>query len=138
MPNLIHSLDASNIHLLIEELLNEDINISLYTIHDCFAATANTMNTIEKLVKKAFIKIYFSDTPYLQKMHNSLIDQIKSYATSVRKDFITGKEFITINVGDFNQEVEEIELPQIPDSFLSEKNVKIFMKGILSSPYFIN
>jgi len=31
MPNLVHSLDASNIHILCEKLNNQP----LYTIHDC-------------------------------------------------------------------------------------------------------
>jgi len=55
MPNLIHSLDASNIHLLCEKLKD----IPLYTIHDCFASTPNNMEVIEKMVKFAFIEIYF-------------------------------------------------------------------------------
>ena len=34
MPNFIHSLDASNVHLLINYLSKKD-NIYFYTIHDC-------------------------------------------------------------------------------------------------------
>ena len=54
MPNFIHSLDASHIHLLInniEQLKIKDLN--LYTIHDCFATDAKTMAILELLVKRA-------------------------------------------------------------------------------------
>ena|SRR5882672_263586 len=40
MPNLIHSLDASNVYLLVKIILQLNIaNLhNLYTIHDCFAS----------------------------------------------------------------------------------------------------
>ena len=75
MPNLVHSLDASNIHLLIDYLKNEP----LFTIHDCFASTPNNMSKMELMVKNVFIKIYLADSNYLEKMHNNFIDQINSY-----------------------------------------------------------
>ena len=59
MPNFIHSMDASNIHLLIDLLIYDKYYIQLYTIHDCFASTINNMKYIEKYVKLAFIKLYF-------------------------------------------------------------------------------
>jgi DNA-directed RNA polymerase len=68
MPNLLHSLDASNIHLLCNNLSGQP----LYTIHDCFATTANNMVVIEQEVKKTFIEIYFSSGNYLVKMHNNI------------------------------------------------------------------
>jgi hypothetical protein len=47
MPNFIHSLDASNVHLLFKFLFVEyGIIISVYTVHDYFA---NTVNNIELL-----------------------------------------------------------------------------------------
>lgn len=47
MPNLIHSLDASNIQLLCKFLNENEIKIPLYTVHDCFASTANNMSILE-------------------------------------------------------------------------------------------
>ena len=57
MPNLIHSLDASNIHLLCNKLVasqnqlplrsgpnaanNNILQGNIYTIHDCFATSPN-------------------------------------------------------------------------------------------------
>ena len=64
MPNLVHSLDASNIHLMCKNLTG----IPIYTIHDCFASTCNNMSIIENKVKTSFIEIYFKDGNYLEKM----------------------------------------------------------------------
>jgi len=41
--NLINSLDASNIHLLILKFINQP----LYAIHDCFATDANNMKYLD-------------------------------------------------------------------------------------------
>jgi len=91
MPNLVHSLDASNIHILCEKLNNQP----LYTIHDCFASTANNMYDIEKKVKASFIEIYFNNENYLEKMHMNLIDQIKSINNEIIN--INENEYIIIN-----------------------------------------
>jgi DNA-directed RNA polymerase len=126
MPNLIHSLDASNIHLLCEHIKNK--NIELYTIHDCFATTANNMENIENEIKISFIEIYFKDKNYLEKMHENILDQIRSYKTTEIKD---GKEIININN-------EIIEIPEIPASFLDKKLVNVFIQGIKRSKFFIS
>jgi DNA-directed RNA polymerase len=77
--NFIHSLDASNVHLLIKilsELPARDI-IPFYTIHYCFASTPNNIALLENTVKKAFLEIYFKDEGYLLKAHNKIIKEIK-------------------------------------------------------------
>lgn len=125
MPNLVHSLDASNIHLLCENLTNQP----LYTIHDCFATTPNNMEFIESSVKNAFIKIYFSSGNYLEKMHQNMMDQIKSYATEFST--IDGKEYVTIDNKDYL-------LPTLPKSFVNKEMVDIFIKGIQKSKFFIS
>jgi DNA-directed RNA polymerase len=52
MPNFIHFLDASNVHLLFKFLFVEyGIIISVYTVHDCFASTVNNMELLENTVK---------------------------------------------------------------------------------------
>ena len=129
MPNLIHSLDASNIHLLCNKLSINDNNINIYTIHDCFASTANEMVLLETYVKEAFIEIYFKEGNYLEKMHNHLIDQIKSfkYPIIIKND----QEFLKINN-------DEILIPNIPESFISNKLMNTFIDGIKKSRYFIS
>lgn len=108
MPNLIHSLDASNIHLLIEKMNGDP----LYTIHDCFASTANNISNIEKSVKETFIEIYFQDGNYLERMHLSLQEQIKSY-TCIYTEKRNGEIYEYILV-----DKKEVEIPQLPQSFI--------------------
>jgi hypothetical protein len=130
MPNLIHSLDASNIHLLIDRISKDPTSPikNLYTIHDCFATTPNNMNTLNRLVKLCFIKIYFSDNNYLIRMHESIVDQIKSFAIELIE-----KE------GDLYIKDEKglLKIPRIPSQFISDRLRKQFIDGILNSIYFI-
>ncbi len=60
MPNLVHSLDASNIYLLVDAIANDYPNTTypIYTIHDCFASLPNNMLDLEDRIKTAFIKMY--------------------------------------------------------------------------------
>lgn len=130
MPNLIHSLDAANIHLLFRKVKNENINInSIYTIHDCFATTANKMYELEQLIKYTFLDIYFTDGNYLEKMHNHIIDQIKAYSGNEILEE-NGEQYIQINK-------KIIKIPNIPTQFISNKYHQEFINGILNSIYFI-
>ena len=125
MPNLVHSLDASNIHLLCNNLSVQP----LYTIHDCFATTANHMSYIENKVKTAFISIYFSEGNYLEKMHNSLIEQINSYSPIITKE--DGKAYVRI-------ERKVYLVPNVPEAFTNQELVNVFVKGLKNSKFFIS
>jgi DNA-directed RNA polymerase len=78
MPNFIHSLDAANVHLLLFHISQDVEKAPVYTIHDCFASTANNMFTLERYVKEAFIEIYFKDEGYLIKLHRHFLEEILS------------------------------------------------------------
>jgi DNA-directed RNA polymerase len=130
MPNLIHSLDASNIQLFVNKL---DKQIPFYTIHDCFASLPNNMKYLEFKVKEAFIEIYFKDINYVVTLHQQLILQIKS-AAKVDTDYY-GQEYITI-LTDKN-EAKRIYIPQLPNAFTSEKLKQYFIDGLQNSRYFI-
>ena len=132
MPNLVHSLDASNIHILTEYLNDEP----LYTIHDCFASTPNNMNKMNNMVKNAFIKIYFEDSNYIEKMHNNFIEQIKSYVA--KDNLIYDNEDIYIILNDKNNYERKLKIPNIPSGFTNKEIVDIFVKGIRKSKYFIS
>ena len=129
MPNLIHSLDASNIHLFIHKLKNEPV----YTIHDCFATTANNMGKIENYVKEAFIEIYFKDGNYLEKMHNHILEQIKAYTDNEVIEDNKGDKYIKIN----DSADGIVRIPDIPQQFISNQYRDQFIKGIFKSIYFI-
>lgn len=46
VPNVVHSFDASNIALLVENISSNfsDNKMNLLTIHDCFATNANDVD----------------------------------------------------------------------------------------------
>jgi DNA-directed RNA polymerase len=128
MPNLIHSLDAANIHLLIKKLIMKGNISSIYTIHDCFATTPNNMKILEMLIKSCFIKIYFTQENYLENMHKFFLAQIKSFAPDCFK--IKDSYYIKDEKG-------ELKIPNIPPQFISNKLRQNFIDGILKSIYFI-
>jgi DNA-directed RNA polymerase len=128
MPNFIHSLDATNVHLLLYDIINSD-QIPVYTVHDCFASTANNMSILEYKVKLAFIDIYFNDEGFLLKSHNRIISQIKEVHETIT---INGKEYI--DMSSYNK--PDILIPELPIAFKT-KELNDFIKGLLNSKYFI-
>ena len=46
MPNLVHSLDAASLCLVIVNYFKENDNINFYSIHDCFAVPCNKVNNL--------------------------------------------------------------------------------------------
>lgn len=86
MPNLVHSLDAASLALLIDLYFNNskyivassknEIVKNIFTIHDCFAVTANNVENVMDLLKFVYIKIY-SESNYLRKLDKGIIDFIK-------------------------------------------------------------
>uniref|UniRef100_P33539 Probable DNA-directed RNA polymerase n=1 Tax=Agaricus bitorquis TaxID=5343 RepID=RPOP_AGABT len=153
MPNFIHSLDASNVHLLLNSVSYK--NLPVYTVHDCFASTANNMFKLEKLVKNAFINIYFNDEGYLLKLHKHFVDTIISATdpylsngnienendikglTTERLEY---KPLLSSNyVADrISTKADIIKIPDLPAGYKNKnKNINEFVKGILNSKYFI-
>lgn len=57
MANLIHSLDASSI-----ALLYKDFNKDLYTVHDCFAVTAENAKYLISKLSSVYIQMYSNNT----------------------------------------------------------------------------
>lgn len=77
MPNLIHSLDASALALLVDTYFNNVTEITnFYSIHDCFAVTANNVDILIKFLKQTYNKIY-TDDKYLRKLNREIINHIK-------------------------------------------------------------
>jgi DNA-directed RNA polymerase len=108
MPNLIHSLDATVLALLADDLFNNYLGISnFYAIHDCFAVTANNVSSLFNSLKSAYTKVYTQDI-FLKELDNFIIQYIK---------FTYGKECfddktlkITVEIGD---EIIEEQYPNI-------------------------
>lgn len=77
MPNLIHSLDAASLALLVDLYFKSSIEIrNFYAIHDCFAVTANNVNILINFLKQVYNKIY-SEDEYLRKLNSEIIKHIK-------------------------------------------------------------
>ena len=80
MPNLIHSLDAASLCLILDmfyvdsKVLSNRFNF--FAIHDCFAVTANNIVNLIKIIKLVYIKIY-SDDSYLKRFDEGIINSIK-------------------------------------------------------------
>ena len=82
MPNLVHSLDAASLALMVDMYFSENKNHSkgfnFFAIHDCFAVTANNISHLIKIIKLVYIKIYSEDN-YLKSFDKGIINSIKSH-----------------------------------------------------------
>ena len=80
MPNLVHSLDAASLCLIVDmfsqEMRNKSVPFNFFGIHDCFAVTANNVPNLIKIIKLVYIKIY-SDNLYLETFDNAIIESIR-------------------------------------------------------------
>jgi len=77
MPNLVHSLDATSLAMLVDLYFNSINGIkNLYSVHDCFAVTANNVDNLMQYLKLVYINIY-SDNKYLKELDKQIIEHIK-------------------------------------------------------------
>jgi DNA-directed RNA polymerase len=78
LPNLIHSLDAAALSLLVYYYFGDkSFNVkNLYTIHDCFAVTANNVSNLAYILNHVYQKIYTQRT-YLKEFDENMINHIK-------------------------------------------------------------
>nr|QWO71412.1 RNA polymerase [Termitomyces sp. T28]QWO71415.1 RNA polymerase [Termitomyces sp. T60a]QWO71420.1 RNA polymerase [Termitomyces sp. T99]QWO71421.1 RNA polymerase [Termitomyces sp. T132]QWO71424.1 RNA polymerase [Termitomyces sp. T8] len=150
LPNFIHSMDSANIQLLVHNLTLNNNNINLFTIHDCFATTPNTMRILNLEVRRAFSLMYF-DEIYLKKLHLEFIREISNYEHIYKEDsdgnetsfdllscYENYRLFIFINSKKKKEERVKLYLPNLPFKFKWEVVKEIFEKGISNSLYFIN
>ena len=72
MPNLIQSLDASTLALLVNILFKENKFHNFYSIHDCFAVTCNNVEKLIYELKMVYIYVY-CDNRYLLKFDKGII-----------------------------------------------------------------
>jgi DNA-directed RNA polymerase len=138
MPNLIHSMDASTITLLVKKLRFLGI-YNLYTIHDCFATTANNISLVNELVRDSFCEIYANDD-FLINLHKFFIEYIKGNFkvlynyNYINEDSVISKEMITKGKLHIIYKGNTIEIPNLPK--IGEfKNLK---ESIKKAIYLIN
>jgi DNA-directed RNA polymerase len=93
MPNFIHSMDATNIQILIQNYkAKKKESMNLLTIHDCFATTPNYIEELNKEVRLAFFIIYFK-TDYIRSVHENFLYKIykctnKIYTLNNKKEYL--------------------------------------------------
>ena len=86
MPNLIHSLDATSLMLLLHEYFNNpelgSVSKNIYTIHDCFGMNMNHVEFIIDNLRKVYIKLYSSNS-YLIELDKYILEGIKAHYRNV-------------------------------------------------------
>jgi hypothetical protein len=75
MPNLVHSLDASSLALLSEDVFKYTKNF--YSVHDCFATTLAHTDELINSIRHVYLIIY-SNNNYLIKFDSYVKDYIKN------------------------------------------------------------
>lgn len=141
LANLVHSLDARNIHVLVKLINEYGSHFPIYTIHDCFATTPNNMyKSLEPLVKRAFIQIYFSDEGFLTKIHNNIMKDLKN--NFVLETIVDRNGNPMMKNGQVLQNIiigkKKYEIPVLPSNLGNRDVHEFFIKNIKKRNYFIS
>jgi len=132
MPNLIHSLDAASLSILINNYFyqydNEIKNI--FGIHDCFSTTFNNMEYIIDTLKLIYISIY-SDKKYLENLDKNIINHIKN---NIDESF-DNINIKTVSILNKNNKKIKIKYPDINEILNNNYDLREY---ILKSSYLIN
>lgn len=103
VPNFIHSMDGSNIVLLLKSMQHKH-PIDVATIHDCFGSQANHADMLARLVKESFISMY-GDNCFIEKLHSYMVLSLRNLFKV--KD---GKVLV-----EKNDEILELPIPNKPE-----------------------
>ncbi len=126
MPNLIHSLDAASLALLIDLYFNRTGFANIYTVHDCFAVTANQVHNTMNLLKQVYINIYSNET-YLIKLDRGIKDTIKLQY---------GEECFDEKTLKIKANNLKLDFPNV--NIVISKELDFDFNGLKSSKYIIN
>lgn len=106
MPNLVHSLDAASLGILIDNFFKLEQNKNFYSVHDCFAVTCNNVSNLNDLLKISYYKIYSEE--------NYILTFDKEFKNLIKNQF--GPEIFSedTNIINFSTKKGKITL-QYPD-----------------------
>ena len=78
MPNLIHSLDGASL-ILLKDQFDKTVknNENFYSVHDCFAVTADKVYSLLVILRSVYMSLYSEN--------NYLIDFDKSVKTKIKE-----------------------------------------------------
>ena len=82
-PNYVHSMDASHMSLIINQLYNEGIT-SFGAIHDSYSVHAEDVDRLLEITKEVFIKMYDKDV--FKEIQKQLIDGRKDTGIETPKE----------------------------------------------------
>lgn len=128
MPNLVHSLDAASLALLVDLYFSDSKDRkNMYTVHDCFAVTTNNVCNMMDLLKLVYITLYSEDT-YLLKLDRQIRNHIiNSYGPN---SFC--EDNFTLNIdavkGEKFPDVEEVLGKKLNFNFSGLKHSKYLIK----------
>jgi len=79
MPNLIHSLDASSLSLLLVEFYNSfsNKNVQFFSVHDCFGTTCDKVFRLKTILASVYTELYSSES-YLIKFDDYALNVIEN------------------------------------------------------------
>jgi hypothetical protein len=137
MPNLIHSLDAASLVILLHGYFNNnnlDVK-NIFAIHDCFAVTANNMNYVINSLKASYMLLY-SDKKYIIELDNNIKKHIKTF---IDEDFDNSNNidnFVKVTVFDKNvKKIKKFKYPDINKILNTNYDISVNIKN---SSYLIN
>lgn len=95
IPNIIHSLDAAHLSLVINKAFERKLN-PIITVHDCFGTLPNNMEKLSDIVKMEFFKIYITDK-FMEKFHNKNLEILSDLGYEIITNNDDGKLYILKN-----------------------------------------
>jgi DNA-directed RNA polymerase, mitochondrial len=122
VPNLVHSLDASNIALLIKKWDTNLKDIDILTIHDCFGCQGNNVQIMLLEIKLAFLSIY-GNGKFISSYHKFILEYVSK----------SGFEILDNNTVNIYKD-KFITVPKEP---IFPEN-KSFKESVLMSQYLFN
>ena len=103
IPNIIHSLDASHLMNIINQISNK---YPILTIHDCFGSHPNFIEQLKFLVIIEFVNLY-SNSNFLELLHQRILQNLLDHHFEIKEDQI-GK-FIYLDK-------KRLYIPNLPDA----------------------
>ena len=134
LPNIIHSMDAS--HLIL--ILNKNKISPIISIHDCFGTLPNNMIELENLVKLEFISLY-SKTNFLEKFHSDLIEVLNKNKINYEINKSENKVYIYLNNSDLtlNSNKSKKKILEPLTFWLPPQDGNLILEQIKESNYLI-
>ena len=139
MPNLVHSLDAATLCLVVINYFNQfskdGDQKNFYSIHDCFAVPCNKVKIIVKLLKLAYSTLYSSNHYLLEFNHNFILN-IKQIYGDLNANYNESTQELIIYTFNENEDLK-LKLPSIFEILEIKPNSKSQI-DVSKSSYIIN